>query len=193
MITSAQIIQLLISFKYVVVFPMAVLEGPIVAIVCGFLVSRGAMSFAIVYPLLVIADVIGDVLYYALGYFGGAPVIGKWGKRFGVNEAQLMKSRSGFDRYGGQILLTGKLTHFAGAAVLIAAGVVQYGLGRFVWYNLIGTMIKSLLLVAFGFYCGYAYQQIAVYFDYVGLASSVITLAVIIAAFYYLSRRPEIR
>lgn len=83
-----------------------------------------------------------------------------------------------FDTRGGRTLLLGKLTHSMGFAVLAAAGAGHMRLGRFLWFNLIGTLPKTLMFVALGYGFGAAYARID---HWIGRAS-LIVFALLLAA-----------
>jgi membrane protein DedA with SNARE-associated domain len=56
--------------------------------------------------------------------------------------------------------LFGKLTHSAGFAVLLAAGAAHVPIRRFLAYNLLGTLAKSLVLVLLGYWFGKLYASL---------------------------------
>ena len=79
--TLEHFIALLLQYKYFFLFPIAIIEGPIISILAGVLIARGVMDPWVSYTLLVLGDLIGDGFYYAIGRFGGRPVLNKWGHR----------------------------------------------------------------------------------------------------------------
>ena len=62
-----QIFGLLYTYSYLVLFPLVVIEGPVVTIITGFLVSLGFMDFIPAYFTIMAGDLTGDVLYYSAG------------------------------------------------------------------------------------------------------------------------------
>ncbi|MCX6713797.1 MAG: DedA family protein [Candidatus Vogelbacteria bacterium] len=187
--SSAQILQLILQYRYFVIFPIAVVEGPIVTIICGLLSSRGIMYFSVAFVVLVLADLVGDFIYYAVGYWGGQRAVRRFGKFLRIDEEQVLKLSDGFESHGGKILMTGKLSHVVGAPILVTAGLVKYPIPRFLWFSVIATFIKTFLLLEIGYYLGEAYDRMATYLDYVGFASSLLVVVAIVAVFYYL-RKP---
>ena len=53
-----------------IVAPIAVLEGPIVTVIAAWLASRGLLDVWSVSVVVILADLFGDVLFYALGRWG---------------------------------------------------------------------------------------------------------------------------
>ena len=99
-------------------FPLAVVEGPLVAMVAGTIVSLGLISWPVAYPLVVAADLVGDSAFYLLGRFGHRPRVRRVLGRLGVKRSSLDGLEALFRKKGARVLVGGKLTHFAGAPVL---------------------------------------------------------------------------
>jgi len=186
LVSTGKILGLLIAYRYAIFFPLTVVEGPIVTIIAGFLVSLGYMNFLIVYVIAVVGDVVGDVLYYALGRWGSGRIFSR-GSFFGIKVGQLERVEKHFGAHAGKTLLFGKWTHSVGAIILTAAGMAKMPLDKFVFYNTAGSIPKSLALMLIGYYFGRAYQQIDKYFGYASLAMLLI-IAVAVAAYFLIKR-----
>lgn len=181
------IVNLLTTYKYILLFPIAVIEGPIVSVISGFLSAHGLMSIFIAYAVLVSADIIGDALYYSIGRWGGRSFVHRWGKFFGIDENKVSKMEKYFKEHGGKTLLIGK-TQALGGLLLVAAGLSKMSFSRFMWFNIIGTFPKSAILLAIGFFVGSAYKMINSYLGYYAIiATSILLLALL--AFYFLKNQ----
>ncbi len=53
----SDVLYILENYKYIIVFPLTVLEGPIISVISGFLVYLGVMNFWGALLVLVVADV----------------------------------------------------------------------------------------------------------------------------------------
>ena len=124
------IYNLLPHYGYLLLFPIAVIEGPIITIIAAFLASQGYLNIAVVYLVVVVADLVGDLLYYLIGRLGKQPMIKWWEKRLGLTQARLNRLKEHYISHGGRTLLIGKLTHSVGFIVLIAAGAAEMPLAR---------------------------------------------------------------
>ena len=60
-------IQLLLTYRYVILVPLAIIEGPIVTIICGFLVTLKVFNPLLVYVVMVLGDIVGDGWPYYMG------------------------------------------------------------------------------------------------------------------------------
>ena len=67
----------------------------------------------------------------------------------------------------------GKLTHAVGFAVLLAAGAARIRISVFVFYNLLGTLPKSCLLVVIGYFFGRFYLDLSAQYRTISLVALV--------------------
>ena len=137
-----------------VLAPIAVLEGPIVTVIAAWLASQNMFSVWSVAIIVILADLVGDLGLYALGRWGLNRMPKKWRDKLGLSRARLVSAARHFQNKGVKTLVFGKLTHSAGAPVLVAAGVARMNVWVFMLTNLIATIPKSLAFVALGYWLG---------------------------------------
>ena len=89
------ILLLLTQYKYLLLFPIVVIEGPFITMISGFLMSTGVFNFFIAYPLIVLADLTGDAIFYCLGRWSGKSLL-KFTARFGVTAEKLESAKKYF-------------------------------------------------------------------------------------------------
>jgi membrane-associated protein len=179
-----EVAQWIFSYKYMVLFPVMVAEGPIITIIAGFLVSLGHLNGLATYLVLVVGDVTGDSIYYAIGRWSKGSLFGRWGRFLGITEKRLRQLEKYFYRHKTKTLLIGKWSHAIGAPILAAAGLARLPYEQFLAINFLATLPKTLLLLLIGFYFGRSYKRIATYLDYtaiamIALASLLVVLFVV--------------
>lgn len=184
--TTDVVIAILINYGYFFLFPIAVLEGPIISVIAGFLALQGYFNVAVVYIVIVIADLTGDFMYYAIGRFAKKSLLDKWGHYLGLHTERLSAIEKHFEMKGGKTLLFGKLTHSVGFMILLAAGVVKMPVKKFFWYNFLATLPKSLFFISIGYFFGYAYNQVNSYIEKISL---LIFVVIILAVGYVMLRK----
>lgn len=158
--TLSTFLSWLLAYKYWALFPIAVIEGPIITVAAGFLITLGIFNPLIAYVVIVIGDTVGDVLHYCVGYFGGKHFIERWGKYFGVSLESIVPLEKRFADKGHSFFFWGKALHGIGGALLVAAGLIRYPFGKFLASNVLGTLVKSALLLVIGFYFGQFLEKI---------------------------------
>ncbi len=178
-------------YKYFALFFLAVIEGPIVTTIAGFFSSLGFMNFFIAYIIIIIGDLIGDVVHYSLGRFGGRKFIDKWGHYIGIYGKQVELLTKQFEKRGDKLLFIGKMLHGIGGAFLVAAGIVKMRFSKFIFANMFATFIKSLILLLIGFYFGYAFEILNFYFERMFLISFGLVFLMIIIYFLYFRKKSD--
>ena len=174
------------TYGYVALFLACVVEGPIATVIGAFLASQGILDIWLVLGVSVIGDLVGDLLYYAVGRSGRFAAVLWWRKPSPRQQWRIRGLKRRFRSHLGKTLLFGKLTHAAGFLVLLAAGAARVPLLPFLWYNLLGTLVKSAVFLLVGGFAGAAYARINAY---LGLGSLVVFILICVAAGIYLGRR----
>jgi membrane protein DedA with SNARE-associated domain len=177
-------IALLSTWGYAVLLPLAIVEGPIVGIFAGFLVSLGEMNWLIVFLVLFVGDMIGDVIYYYIGRWGHGPWANHLAARFGMTPERLEKFDAAFNKHATKILLINK-TQALGSLTLYYAGAVRMPMYRFLWVNAVGTVPKVALFQIIGFYFGESYRSLDTYIGYAGWATLAIPVVLLIGYFAF--------
>lgn len=176
-------------YGYLIILPVSIIEGPIITVIAAFLAHQGYFNFFIVYLVVVLGDLIGDLLFYSFGYFGKRLSNTVLGRFFGLTDAHIKKVSDHFYIHSGKTIFWGKITHSLGWAVLPAAGMAKMPIGRFLWFNLLGTLPKSLAFMLIGYYLGYAYKNID---SYISKTALILFFILAIGILVYSRRKKEI-
>ena len=189
MTTSAELAAVIAEYGIAILAPLAVVEGPIVTIVAAYMASLKLLDLGNVILCVIIADVVGDCILYAMGrgLLDWLPLSIR--RKFGVSRRRMAQMIRTFRDNGVRLLVIGKLTHAAGFAVLFAAGAARMPFLTFVLANLLATIPKSLILVAIGYMFGSAHAVMAEWFS----VGSVIVLGLMagtLLVLWYRRRKP---
>jgi membrane protein DedA with SNARE-associated domain len=147
----------LIAHGSALILPLAVIEGPIVTAVTGFLSARDYFVWYWALCLLIGGDVIGDLLYYWIGRTAGAP-LARLSARFGLRCVPSPELQRDLAQNASKMLLIGKWTHSIGFLVLIGSGMLRLPLGQFLLVNFIGSIPKTAVLFGVGYFAGRDYR-----------------------------------
>ncbi|HEX3808828.1 MAG TPA: DedA family protein [Rhizomicrobium sp.] len=154
--------MLLREYGYLILFVLSVAEGPITTVLGAFLSAQNYFNVFIVYGVVVTGDLAGDLLYYAAGRFGRTHLLERFDRVTGLTPERLAWLENYFERNGAKAIIFAKYTQ-TGFIALPASGAARMPLPAFLFYNLAGTLPKSLALVLIGYFFGEAYNQIDSY------------------------------
>lgn len=135
----------------------------------GFLVGAGTTLEPITgapwsLPLTVLAGTAGSLvgawIAYAIGYFGGRPLILRWGRYLLFGEDELHRTEAFFAQYGAAASLLGRVVPIVRSLVSFAAGVGKMPLLPFTIYTAIGSAVWVTFLVSAGALLGAGWEDI---------------------------------
>lgn len=170
---------LIFTYKYLIIFPLSIIEGPVLTVVCGFFVVKGILSPIFVYPIVVVGDVIGDTAIYCLGRYGGGKMVRKFGSYLGINEDTVNNAQSFFRKHHNKTIVLSKLIHGIGFSGLFVAGILKINYRRFIKICATTTLLQSAVLLGLGILFGEAYSKLIGYLNYYADTTIIITFAII--------------
>lgn len=180
------VVALIQGYGLWILAPFAIIEGPIATVIAAYLAHQGYINLAAVCAICVLGDLIGDALLYLLGRYGAGRLPISLTQRLGMTEARKLAMSQHFTVKGGRTLMFAKITHSAGLPILIASGMAKMDFALYMWYNLLGTLPKTAILVFIGYYFGAAYGVIDAYIYRISL---VVLVVLILGGGYYIWRR----
>jgi membrane protein DedA with SNARE-associated domain len=129
----------------------------------GFLVGEGVAIEPLTgqpwsLPLVVLAGTLGatagGLIAYGIGFWGGRPLILRWGRFLGIQEADLDRTEAFFARYGVAASFFGRMIPVVRSLVSFGAGVGRMPLLPFTVFTFLGSLPWTLLLVVVGVQLG---------------------------------------
>lgn len=152
----------------------------------GFLVHRGIFTYLLACIVGTLAGLVGSLLSYAVGYYGGRPILLRYGKFVLLSHTKLHMADDWFHRYGGIAVFTGRLLPGVRTFISLPAGMAKYPLRPFIMYTILGTIPWTMLLIWAGYMLGEHWQELLRYDFELAVASLVI---VALAYLVYRHRR----
>jgi membrane protein DedA with SNARE-associated domain len=125
-----------------------------------------------------IGNTIGSVIGWAIGLYGGRPLLERHGRFFHLGPERMARADRWFDRWGDASVFIGRVTPVARSFVSIPAGVLRMPLGRFTVLTFFGCLIWCLALTGIGWAIGTKWHNFHDSFKYVDYA--ILGLAVML-------------
>ncbi|KMO86022.1 alkaline phosphatase [Megasphaera cerevisiae DSM 20462] len=187
------LLQLMESYGYVALFFAMVAENANIPIpsevvlgFAGFLISQHIFEFWTTFIVACTAGVVGSIISYWLGSYGGRPLLLKYGKYIFFNERKFNMAEKMFNTYGGMAVLICRCLPGVRTFISFPAGVARYPFWRFVLFTIIGTIPWTLLLVWAGTVLGSHWRDLIQY-NHIFLIA-IIAVCIIIAAVFFWRR-----
>lgn len=116
--------------------------------------AHGTLSQRFVLLAATVGGILGGHAGFAIGRFGGLPLVRRFGRLFRLDEARLARAREFFARRGAGSVFLCKCIAFMRIIVPMIAGVAQMPFGRFSAANATGAAVSALLYGSFGYFFG---------------------------------------
>ncbi len=178
-----QAAQLVLSHGYFLMFLAMLIEGPVVTAAGAFAAALGYFNLWFVFLLSVLGNLIPDIIYYALGFWGSNRLVKRYGHYFGLSPEKISRLKGLIERHAGKSLAIIKLTPLLATPGLIVAGATRMDVKKYTWWSLIITAPSSLFFLVVGYYFGAAYEKIVHYVNYGGYVI-IFALAIFVALSY---------
>lgn len=179
--SSAYILGLIITYKYLVLFPLSVLVGPVAALAAGFLVFTGHLSLLPTYIILLLGDMVPDTIYLYIGRFGNrTKTMEKYLKKSTFISEHFDIMENLFKTHPRKTIFFGKLAYGLTIPFLITAGLFQIPFRRFVTYTLPASMLQYAIILIVGYTLGSSYAIAGKYITYVSIGIAVLLVAFIV-------------
>jgi membrane-associated protein len=128
------------------------LPGVAIVLVTGSLAASGNQNMLLLFALVTACSVAGDLVDYFLGKKIGNVLIDHVTKRSEFSKKSVLKAQKFFAEWSGMsVFLTRWLLPPLGPTVSVIAGITDYPLRRFVFFDITGQMISSILFLGLGY------------------------------------------
>lgn len=185
------LISLISQYGYIILFPLAIIEGPISTIVAGLFISMGLLNPVLVYVIIMAGDIVGDTLCYSIGRWGGKPFYEKIWPYIGVTNENKEKVRMYFDVHGKKTIILSKLIHGIGITGLFVAGSLKISYKKYITTCFLITLVQVAIFLVIGILFGRAYIQLNKYLNY--FSSATIIIGILIVSFIIITKRFKIK
>ncbi|MDE2212984.1 MAG: hypothetical protein KGJ34_00375 [Patescibacteria group bacterium] len=185
-----------IAHAYLILIPLAILEGPLLAIACGVGAGLGYLNPLLAYGILILGDVIPDNMYYWIGRYGATLT---WVRRTAARTHLIRRHFISLERLWRERPLTtlsaAKLSYGLTPPLVVSAGLSGVPYSRFASASLFIGAIYLGMLGAVGYVLSHAYGYINVstgnagfYVGIAGFACFCFLLSVMYHAHRHISR-----
>lgn len=130
----------------------------------GFLVFEGQFIFWQVVLWGAIGNLIGSIIAYGVGFYGGRPIIEKYGKYILISRRDLDLADNWFNKYGQKVVFFSRLLPVIRTFISLPAGISRMSFKKFSFYTLAGCLLWSFVLTYAGVIMGENWHDIEVYF-----------------------------
>jgi len=171
------------TIGYPGVFFLMVLESMIVPVpselvmpFAGFLISQGEFSFLFVIIASSLGSIVGSLISYYMGKYGGNRLVMKYGKYLLLDKEDLIKTEEWFKKRGEYTIFIGRFIPVMRHLISIPAGIGNMNLKRFIVFTIAGASLWNFTLTYAGYLLGKNWGKIEQYTEPFSIAVAVLIL-----------------
>lgn len=165
---------------YLGVFVLMTLESACVPIpseiimpFSGFLVTTGKLNLWGVTLAGAFGNLVGAVITYAIGFYGGRPFILKYGKYFFVKEKEVHHAEKFFAKWGDWSVFLSRNLPVIRTFISLPAGVAEMPFIKFAIFSFLGSLPWCFALTYLGFILGSNWMVIREYGHYLDILAGL--------------------
>lgn len=136
------------------------LPSEMVLPLAGFMVADGRIDMWFANLAVAIGSIIGSLIAYAVGYYGGRPIILKYGKKIRLSEEHFHLAEKTFNKYGSAAVFFGRLLPVIRTFISLPAGIAKMDIKKFLLFSLAGMLPWNFALIFLGFKFGQQYETV---------------------------------
>ena len=153
---------------------VAPIPSEVILPMAGWKVSQSAVDASVLEPLTglgwniplavafaTVGSVVGALVGYAIGAWGGRPLLDRYGRYVGIGAEDLDRADRWFDRWGSWAVFLGRMVPLVRTFVSYPAGISRMPMGRFLLFSTLGSLPWNLALIVAGFVVGENYEAIS--------------------------------
>lgn len=147
----------------------------------GYLITTGQFTMLGVTLAGAIGNVIGSIVAYYAGVWGGRPFVERYGPYLLISQRDLERADRWFLKYGEAAVLLSRMLPVVRTFISLPAGVARMNFPRFVIFTFVGAVPWCFLLAYVGLKMGERWKELRDYFH----GFDVIIGLFLVAAFAY--------
>lgn len=166
--------------------------GAEVAIIYGGVLASGQvphephhLNIVAVIVVAALAEVLGSLAGYLIGYFGGRPVVDRVGKYVLLTHRDLDRAEAWFSRRGEPVVLFGRFIPLLRSFVSFAAGLGEMPIVKFVLYTVVGCVVWCAALTTVGYELGSSYRHVLNGFSDAGYVLAAVAVLAVVVLFVH--------
>lgn len=154
----------------------------------GYLVSTGLWSLPLVATAGALGCNLGSTLAYYVGYYGGRPLIERWGAYVLMSHKDIETAERFFARFGSLAVFIARLLPVVRTFIALPAGIARMPQLKFQIYTFLGSWPWCFALAWIGYKLGQAWESDPRLKAFMHRFDLLIVLVFLVAVGWYLHR-----
>ncbi len=157
----------------------------------GMLVHQGKFELWMAIVATSLGSLVGSLISYYLGYFGGKPLVMKVGKWALLNEEHLDLTTKWFSRWGSLTVFICRFVPVVRHFISIPAGIARMNVVKFCIYTVLGATLWNCFLLWLGWKLEEQWETVLKYRRPIDAAMVILIVGAVVAWYWMHLRKPK--
>ncbi|PZD97376.1 DedA family protein [Paenibacillus sambharensis] len=145
----------------IVMLSIEIIPGELILPMVGYWVHEGDMGFVLAVMAGTTGGVTGPLILYALGRYGGRPLLERYGRYVLLGSKELEKAERFFDKYGPGVAFFGRFIPGVRTLISFPCGVAKMSLTVFIVYTALAMLPITYAYIYLGMKLGENWSQVS--------------------------------
>ncbi len=152
--------------------------GETILLIASFLsYSEHTLRFPWIVVIATVAATLGDNLGFALGYYGGRPLLSRYQSLFRIHDRTLQRGEGLFARYGAVTIFFARFVFGLRVIAGPLAGVLRMPWRKFMVFNFLGAALWVTVISSVGYLFGQHWERLQGDVQRINIAAVIFLLA----------------
>ena len=181
------------SIGYGGIFILMVLESMVAPVpseavmpFAGMLIDKGELTFVGIIFFSTLGSIVGSLISYYVGYYGGKPFVERFGKYLLLDKHHLVITEKYFKKRGDITIFIGRFVPIVRHLISIPAGLGKMNIWKFSLFTIIGAGLWNSFLTFVGVKLKDNWEQVLKYSSVIDMVIIILLLIVIVYFVYKL-------
>lgn len=178
-------------WSYVLLTLLVATEGPLSTLLAAAAAAAGYLRIDWVFFAAITGNILGDCLWYSLGYAGHPERVHRFGRWLGIHSKHISRLERAMHRHAAKLIILSKLSFGFIIPTLIAAGIARVPLRRWLPVVLVVETLWTILLTSVGYHATSTIARFERSLQIIGVAILLLLLATVVWYVRRLIRKEE--
>ncbi|HNT30005.1 MAG TPA: DedA family protein [bacterium] len=160
------------------------LPSEIILGLTGFIVGKGELNLWLAVLSATAGVLLSAIFMYMLGFYGGRPLVDKFGRRFRISSEDIVYTEKWFERFGPSVIFFGRFLPIIRTLVSLPAGLARMHFIRFLLLTAIPSALWSLGIIYAGSLLGDNWTSLSAYLKKIEVVLLVLATAILLIILY---------
>lgn len=184
-------LQQLGSWSYALLLVMVALEGPLATMFGAVAAATGWLNPLLVFLAATAGNLIADVFWYLLGFFGKTEWLVRYGSRLRLSQEHVARLEKDMHTNAPRLLLLTKLTSSMAIPTLVAAGLARVEWRRWFTVVFLAECARTGVFVLLGYNFGAAIYKLEAGLQLFWLVGAVL-LGLLVSWYFWRQKRSSV-